>query len=325
MVRSILQQIVVVCGFLSCLQVATETKAYYASQQGRFINRDPIGYLDGKNLYSGYFVPGAADPWGLTLIAIDGTGTKDWLTNPKNPGRLSNGRWLSHCRNFANDYDGVSGYWFGPSNGATGSDINGIIKSAHKWACEQWCKTGDPIDMVGWSRGGLAVVEVAKMLNEKGCDCGGVVTKPVPVRFMGLYDPVDMTWWAGDRENLMPDNVRNGITIYGHYPGTGYDGTDYDSSNRFRQYKNWPRMQPFREGVGIDVPYNCTHGAIGGCPGYSGNQPKDYWYFHDKEESIRADRMVRTRAKMTGVPINVPSCDDYGFPASQSNLPQCTK
>ena len=39
---------------------------FYNPALGRFINRDPIGYGDGMNLYRGYFVPGGNDPSGLT-------------------------------------------------------------------------------------------------------------------------------------------------------------------------------------------------------------------------------------------------------------------
>jgi RHS repeat-associated protein len=39
----------------------------YDDQLGRFVNRDPLGYVDGMNLYQGYFVPGGVDPWGLTV------------------------------------------------------------------------------------------------------------------------------------------------------------------------------------------------------------------------------------------------------------------
>ena len=37
---------------------------YYDSDQGRFISRDPLGYVDGMNLYGGYFVPNGVDPSG---------------------------------------------------------------------------------------------------------------------------------------------------------------------------------------------------------------------------------------------------------------------
>jgi len=50
-----------------------ETGLYYARFRmysptlGRFISRDPIGYIDGMSLYAGYFVPNYTDPSGLGL------------------------------------------------------------------------------------------------------------------------------------------------------------------------------------------------------------------------------------------------------------------
>ena len=38
---------------------------YYHPQLGQWINRDPLGYVDGMSLYRGYFVPGRGDPLGL--------------------------------------------------------------------------------------------------------------------------------------------------------------------------------------------------------------------------------------------------------------------
>lgn len=38
---------------------------YYHAELGRFISRDPIGYVGGISLYRAYFVPGMVDPTGL--------------------------------------------------------------------------------------------------------------------------------------------------------------------------------------------------------------------------------------------------------------------
>ena len=37
----------------------------YSAELGRFLSRDPLGTIDGMNLYRGYFVPGGMDPLGL--------------------------------------------------------------------------------------------------------------------------------------------------------------------------------------------------------------------------------------------------------------------
>ncbi len=41
---------------------------YYSGTLGRFIGRDPLGYVDGANLYRAYFVPNRLDPKGLKSL-----------------------------------------------------------------------------------------------------------------------------------------------------------------------------------------------------------------------------------------------------------------
>jgi RHS repeat-associated protein len=42
---------------------------YYSGSLGRFIARDELGYIDGTNLYAGYFVPFSLDPFGTTTTS----------------------------------------------------------------------------------------------------------------------------------------------------------------------------------------------------------------------------------------------------------------
>lgn len=70
---------------------------------------------------------------------------------------------------------------------------------------------------------GTAALAVADRLNRKGCKCdNGCEYKPVPVNFLGLYDPVDMTILnpldifkilPGDQgyPNQIPQNVLNNL------------------------------------------------------------------------------------------------------------------
>jgi RHS repeat-associated protein len=37
---------------------------YYDGELGRFIGRDPLGYVDGMSMYGAYFVPKGTDPYG---------------------------------------------------------------------------------------------------------------------------------------------------------------------------------------------------------------------------------------------------------------------
>jgi RHS repeat-associated protein len=50
---------------------------WYDPATGGFISRDPLGYVDGRSLYRGYFVVEDTDPWGLCMDASIDTGKKD--------------------------------------------------------------------------------------------------------------------------------------------------------------------------------------------------------------------------------------------------------
>ena len=43
---------------------------YYSPQLGRFISRDPLGFVDGMNLSRAYFAPGKVDPSGKGIATI---------------------------------------------------------------------------------------------------------------------------------------------------------------------------------------------------------------------------------------------------------------
>ena len=45
---------------------------FFHAQLGRFISRDPLGYVDGMSLYRAYFVPGGVDPIGLKAAPCQG-------------------------------------------------------------------------------------------------------------------------------------------------------------------------------------------------------------------------------------------------------------
>jgi RHS repeat-associated protein len=50
----------------------------YSAQLGRFISRDPLGFVDGMSLYRAYFVPDAMDP----------TGTDRWVGSDENGNKI---------------------------------------------------------------------------------------------------------------------------------------------------------------------------------------------------------------------------------------------
>ena len=58
---------------------------YYDEVNGRFLQRDPIGYVDGLNLYAGYFLPQHVDPSGLKGPALGGgSGVRPGIRPPIN-------------------------------------------------------------------------------------------------------------------------------------------------------------------------------------------------------------------------------------------------
>lgn len=63
---------------------------YFSPEMGRWISRDPAGYVDGYLLYNGYFVPNANDPegkfiWGMVAAGVISAGfdaAYQYYTNP---------------------------------------------------------------------------------------------------------------------------------------------------------------------------------------------------------------------------------------------------
>lgn len=51
---------------------------YYEPVKGRFLQRDPIGYVDGMNLYAANFIPNGVDPTGLLDCCKNGTYKYTW-------------------------------------------------------------------------------------------------------------------------------------------------------------------------------------------------------------------------------------------------------
>ncbi|MCC5830194.1 MAG: RHS repeat-associated core domain-containing protein [Phycisphaeraceae bacterium] len=63
---------------------------------GRFMQRDPLGYVDGGNLYAGYFVMwGGVDPWGLFLVRHEYRYSVPRMVSERRNFRRVNERWES--------------------------------------------------------------------------------------------------------------------------------------------------------------------------------------------------------------------------------------
>ncbi len=96
-----------------------------------------------------------------------------------------------------------------------------------------------PIDIIGWGRGAYAAMRIARRLKEEGVrDLDGTWTKNIPVRFLGLYDPVDMTFydaptWSEGRfsQNVISSNVKTAVAIIGKKEGVFGSEVDYDNGS----------------------------------------------------------------------------------------------
>jgi RHS repeat-associated protein len=170
---------------------------YYSTDLGRWISRDSIGENGGINLYAmvGNDPVGMWDLLGLNLYAVDGT----W----------SDADDHFNTKRFYDRVKETKYYWEGPNCGVTGLDASSIFRGVKAHICRDFCNDHSiTINLVGWSRGGVIVMEVAEELQDDGCCCSdGKIYYP-NVNWMGLFDAVDMTvtWgWA----NNITSNVKN--------------------------------------------------------------------------------------------------------------------
>jgi len=186
---------------------------YYDASPGRWLSRDPVGE-SGFNVMAGnleavgiagpennlYEFVGdnpisQVDPFGLAFYAIDGT----WATagDRTNPWKLYN--WTKET---------PARYYRGPRFGLTGADTLYIAKKVKRQICSDYCAAGGKnftVNLTGWSRGAVAAVWVAVLLNEEGCDCGCGTTRPIPVNWIGLFDAVNMAWTEPPPASVPPN------------------------------------------------------------------------------------------------------------------------
>ena len=180
------------------LKIQYSRNRYYSPTLGRFLSRDPAGYVDGLSTYEyvGSDPLSYIDPMGLNLYAIGGTWEE--LSDNANTAKFYN--------NFKHD-NGTNKiqkryYWRGPGfdskggkpkwRGAVGTSVEAIINDVHRTICRDFCE--DPcikINLVGWSRGAAIALEVANRLQTDGCNCSSGKRHP-RVNWIGLFDAVDM-------------------------------------------------------------------------------------------------------------------------------------
>lgn len=207
------------------------------------------------------------------LIAVDGTESRSWMN-----AEGSN----SHVHRFFNDYHGNPGaklYHPGPSNIQGLFSVDGIVNRGLE-VIEQYHNGDDPIDLVGHSRGALAVIRVAMKLKS--------VKPKLTVRFMGLYDAVDRCLW-GTGEDLVPENVL--LVAHARRDKKGGSRTSFGNCG-IRGGQRY--IQKFFLG---------THSGIGG-DAWNGDRPKGMTANDDKKAAASADNFIRNWAAQVGVSLS---------------------
>lgn len=106
------------------------------------------------------------------------------------------------------------------------NNIRANLYKAKEFVCDYVCKSRkgcppvqtEPVDIFGWSRGGVAALTLAKRLKDDGCKCEDGTIKPVKIRFMGLIDPVATggLQMLFTNSSVVPSNV---ATVYIAYAG----------------------------------------------------------------------------------------------------------
>lgn len=215
------------------------------------------------------------------LVAIDGTGSRQWRRGPEN----------SHVLRFHRGYTGgkLSNEDWTHGPGTLAFDVPAIRDRAITEARNAYARGVRVFDMAGHSRGGHICLLVARALTDKSF-------QGASVRFLALFDAVDRSFTR--RTSRIPANVRTcrhalrdrmnlNRTWFGNTGRAPGEHTDY------REEVFW-----------------ASHGAIGGDPadawglgGVSGPNTLLTPPLIDRHQSPRVWRWMLGEAVRAGVPI----------------------
>lgn len=181
---------------------------YYDPLTGRWPSRDPIEEKGGVNLYG--FVGNAPvdlfDVLGNIVYGIDGT----WANAETGP-MTNTMSFVKEVTHETTRYTpGLGGRATGINHlyaGLTGNGSERIRSEVRRNICTAYCGGNCKVGLVGWSRGAVIAMGVAADLQNIGCDCKGATIKPIKVRFVGLFDAVQMM--TGDWPQSVPSNVEH--------------------------------------------------------------------------------------------------------------------
>jgi RHS repeat-associated protein len=245
---------------------------WYDAALGRFVNRDPIGYVDGLSLYRAYFGPSGSDFLGLFGVFFGGTDEGFPGMEPEDQPRTGFGDPAvpGNIARLQSEYadDGGSRFYFVAfnSNLPDNDEGTGVIQVAHRNICDYVCsRVGDDancgvdqmfvVDLFGWSRGLVGVVVLADRLRMEGCQCGGIDITPLPIRFMGLLDAVRMQSLVD-----LPQSPNSQFVIPSNVLFAQHEHRDGTQDRRDLFARLWPLINFVREHPN---PWALTHGEVG--------------------------------------------------------------
>lgn len=181
---------------------------------GRFVQRDPLGYVDGLSRYAAYQVfREGMDPSGLAFVAFDGTGNEPGQTDAFAGGRTTQ---TNVRRLFLQSDDPNNLYFEGVGTsvnsqargGATGNGGKSILDDAwEEFATAINGSDDDFVDIIGFSRGSALALEFSNMISDRNgkrpsaSEDWTPLCREVEIRFMGLFDTVGSFGLAGNHIN----------------------------------------------------------------------------------------------------------------------------
>lgn len=234
-----------------------------------------------RSLNKGYYWIGVGNPETGGVVAGQGLGWGNYSIVKTAKAKICRDYCVQKAGNFTGFRQLNDGFSTLPIGSYWGYDGIG---------CPTWEGEHLEIDIVGWSRGAVAAVTVAKMLNDEGCECeskfvlsyeqryGSQIRrktiKPVPVRFLGLFDAVSQQftdpfslsfaygtipsnvetsaalWRTADLSwSIFPQHKYSGITIEHDFYVNG-EATSHGQAGRYVEAAEWM----INQAIAAEVP-----------------------------------------------------------------------
>ncbi|TQE94365.1 MAG: RHS repeat-associated core domain-containing protein, partial [Spiribacter salinus] len=162
---------------------------YFSNEAGRFLSRDPYGYIDGLSLYRGYYVPNYRDPFGLYScedICAEIGRTKGGIEVLKKIREQEEYTELGEIDDALEEYGGEIAGTAGVGAHDEGREI------LDDWETSVWPTTVGLVSVIGhtgagayegnalrgWAnhelaRSGLFLMYLDRLARENDCDCSG--------------------------------------------------------------------------------------------------------------------------------------------------------